>query len=554
MLITRLIAMILSALNGIMISLMAYRFFHAYQLGGYRLGRLFAWYRNTNNKYMARLAIISFFSTGALIVTNVLFRAYAEGFFAYIGMVFHFLIGTLFAVYELKLPKKKPLVFTQRLTRLYIAFLILVTVTTYFMFVGSYELMIQNFGVDNGGIYMTLRYITVSVTPVAIPLFFTVIALIMRPFESLNNGKYMRRATDALARRKDVIKIGITGSYGKTSVKFILEKMLAQKYETLATPASYNTPMGIAKCASKLKPEHEVFIAEMGARNVGDIRTLVNMVRPQYVMLTGIAGQHLETFHTIENVIKTKSEILDGLPEDGMAVFNGDNELVRAIYEKCEASKIITATDGEEGVFAYADEITSGRNGSRFTLTVDGHSIRCATRLLGRHHISNIVLSAALAYKLGVDLGDIAQAVAELKPVPHRLELNVHSNGITVIDDSFNSNVEGTKAALDVLAMFHGRKAIVTPGMIELGITEREQNYEFGKRIASVCDVAVLIGKVRSEPIHMGLKDAGFDEKNIHVFASLHDARANFKNIFASGDTVLLENDLPDDYSEIDDK
>lgn len=554
MLITRLIAITLSVLNGIMISLMAYRFFHAYQLGNYRLGRLFAWYKNTNNKYMSRLAMITFFSAGGLIVTNVLFRAYAEGFFAYVGMLFHFLIGMLFSVYELKTPKKKPLVFTKRLTRLYIGFLILVTVSTYFMFEGSYKLLVMNGGAQSGGIYMTLRYVSVSITPLAIPLFFAITALVLRPYETLNNGKYLRRASDALARRHDVIKIGITGSYGKTSVKFILEKMLSQKYETLASPASYNTPLGIAKCAQKLKPEHEVFIAEMGARNVGDVRALVNMVHPKYVVITGIAGQHLETFHTLENVIKTKSEILEGLPDDGLAVFNGDNEHVAKIYDECGANKILTGVGDGERRFAYADEITSGRNGSRFTLHVDGQSVRCATRLLGRHHISNIVVSAGLASKLGVDLSDIAQAIAELKPVPHRLELGVHSNGITVIDDSFNSNVEGTKAALDVLSMFHGRKAIVTPGMVELGVREREENFEFGKRIADVCDVVVLIGKVRSEPIHEGLKEAGFDESNVHVFASLYDARSAFPTLFKAGDVVLLENDLPDDYNEIDDK
>ena len=552
--ITRAIAITLSVLNGILISLMAYRFFHAYQLGNYRLVRLFSWYRNTNNKYMARLAIISFFSAGGLIVTNVLFRAYSEGFFAYLGMVFHFLIGTLFAVYELKLPKKKPLVFTQRLTRLYIGFLILVTVATYFGFEGSYQLLIANGGVEKGGIFMTLRYVIVAATPIAIPLFFSVTAIVLRPLELLNNRKYMRRAERVLASRPDVIKIGITGSYAKTSVKFILKKMLSQKYETLASPASYNTPMGIAKCAGRLRDEHEVFIAEMGARVQGDIRTLVTMVRPQYVMMTGIAGQHLESFHTIENVIKTKSEILEGLPDDGLAVFNGDNEYVAEIYQDCQSNKIITSAQNRADCYAYASDVTSGRNGSRFTLTVDGNSIRCATRLLGRHHISNIVLCAALAYKLGVELPDIALAIAELKPVSHRLELNVHSNGITVIDDSFNSNVEGTKAALDVLSMFHGRKVIVTPGMVELGLKEREENYEFGKRIADVCDVAILIGKVRSEPIREGLVSAGFDERSIYVFSSLLEAKTAFKSILTVGDTVLLENDLPDDYSEVDDK
>lgn len=545
--ITRLIAMILSMLNGIMLSGMAYKFFHTYQLNNYRLERMFSWFKNTNSKYMARLAIITFFATGGLVVTNILFRAYLDGLLVYLGMVFYFVIGSFFVVHELRLPKKKPIVFTQRMLRLYVAFLILTTVSTYFLFVGTYEL-----GRQYGDVALSLRYAPISLTPVGIPLFFTAVALVLKPFEGLNNRRYIARATAELKERSDLIKIGITGSYAKTSVKFILEKMLSQRYETLATPASYNTPLGIAKCTKNLKPAHQVFIAEMGARSMGDVHALASMVRPRYMVITGIAGQHLETFHTMENIVKAKSEIFDFVDGDSLAVFNGDNPYVKKMHDSYGGDKMITTTERSEGSYAYAENIRCGRNGSRFTLHIGSESAECATRLLGRHHISNVVLCAGLAHKLGVDIADIAQAIAELKPVAHRLELIHNRNGITVIDDSFNANVEGTKAALEVLSMFEGRKVVITPGLVELGENEREENRAFGERMASCCDLAVLIGKVRTEPILKGLLGAGFEEGNIMVFNSLSEAKRSFKEFLRQGDTVLIENDLPDHYSEID--
>ena len=215
--------------------------------------------------------------------------------------------------------------------------------------------------------------------------------------------------------------------------------------------------------------------------------------------------------------------------------------------KKCE--KVLAGIDGEN-LFAKAKDINCGKGGSTFVLSIDGKDVECSTVLLGRHNISNIVVAAALAYRLGVAVEDIADAISELKPVLHRLELIENTNNITVIDDTFNASVEGTQAALETLNMFDGRKIIITPGLVELGVREKQINKDFGARIAKVADKVYLIGQIRSAPIKDGLSESGFDENMIEVYNSLKDVKSILKKELKAGDVVLWENDLPDDYNE----
>lgn len=384
-------------------------------------------------------------------------------------------------------------------------------------------------------------------------LFFSEISLslaifVLRPIETAIKQRYIKKAKKVLDSRKDLIKIGITGSYGKTSVKNILTHMLRCKYNVLATPESYNTPMGICKSVKMLDDEHEVFVAEMGARHVGDIKELCDMVHPRYAILTGINHQHIETFICIENTIKTKMELIDSLPSNGFAVINGDSELCSA------ASDLIRVEFQAAGIKPKndlkAENITVNEQGSRFDLVGNNIRINCQTRLLGRHNVSNITLAACLALKLGVSVKEIAEAISSLTAVKHRLEL-MDAGGLLIIDDTFNANETGVKSALEVLSLFESRrKIIVTPGLVEQGNHAYTANFEVGKNIAEVCDLAIVIGKHRSRPIVDGLLSQNFPSANIIVKNSLEEAKSEFGKILRAGDIVLLENDLPDNYNE----
>ena len=386
--------------------------------------------------------------------------------------------------------------------------------------------------------------------PLALPLWVALMGLCAWPAEKLVSEMYFRDAQKKLAARPDLIKIGITGSYGKTSVKFILGTLLSEKYQTLVTPSSFNTPMGVTRVIrEKLMPAHQVFVAEMGARHVGDIKELCRLVHPRHGVLTSVGPQHLDTFHTIERIKSTKYELMDAVPADGCCFFPDDGAICRELYDKTTKEKRLCSLRSASDADVWAGDISVSPSGSRFTLHTATDSIECETRLLGEHNIQNILLAATVCLHLGLSLKQIAHGIARLEPVEHRLQL-IPSQGVTVIDDAFNSNPNGAKAALRVIKGFEGRRIIITPGMVELGEGEEQFNRDFGKQMATSVDVAILVGQRHTQPIADGLREAGFPNDQIHIVSSLDEAAALLRQIGQPGDVALFENDLPDNYSE----
>lgn len=371
--------------------------------------------------------------------------------------------------------------------------------------------------------------------------------VLIAPVEKGINRHFFNDAKAILAGRSDLIKIGITGSYGKTSTKFILAQILGEKYNVLASPASFNTPMGLTRVIrEQLKAEHQVFIAEMGARHVGDIRELTELVAPDYGLITSVGKQHLETFFTLENIVNTKYELIEAIRPDGHAFFANDGGLVRAMYDRCNVPKTLSGFD--EGCQVYASDITVGAQGSTFTLHTPQGEIQVSTKLLGRHNIGNILLCCAAALHLGVTLEQIRTALTKLEPVEHRLQIIPGARGVTIIDDAFNSNPVGAKAALDVLAAFPGKRMVITPGMVELGEEEAALNRQFGQQMAQSADYVILMGQKRTQPIAQGLSEGGFDPAHLRYAETMDEAVGHIASLLGPGDAVLFENDLPDQY------
>ena len=308
--------------------------------------------------------------------------------------------------------------------------------------------------------------------------------------------------------------------------------------------------MGLSRVINEqLRPEHELFIAEMGARHVGDIKELCELVRPKYGLLTSVGPQHLETFGSIENIAGTKNELIEALPEDGVAFFSSDGGYVDRLFTRCRKEKYRTGFEGERKLYMTVKDVRVDAEGSRFTLECeDGSRINCRTKLLGRHNIQNIALCAAVARRLGLEWDEIARGIRIIQPVEHRLQLI--PGPITVIDDAFNANPSGAAEALKVLSGFKGQRIIITPGMVEQGEQEDELNYAFGTQMPGCVDIVILVGPKHTRHIYEGLLSAGFDEKNIHVVQNLDEATVLLRQLGQNGDTVLFENDLPDNYNE----
>lgn len=372
------------------------------------------------------------------------------------------------------------------------------------------------------------------------------------PTERWVKEHYVSSARRKLKKKEyqNLIRIGITGSYGKTSTKYILKTILSEKYNVLATPESYNTTMGNVRIIrEQLKPEHEVFISEMGARYPHDIAEICEFVRPQIGLITSIGPQHLETFKTIDKIVSTKAELIRSLDDNGVVVLPRDNEYCQKLYGQ-EKRKKYCYTMRSKNADVYAKEITLNENGSNFIAVTKIGEINCTTKLLGEHNIENVLGAITIAVHLGLTKEQIEAGVAKIEPVPHRLQILNNNNGTIVIDDAFNSNPVGAKMALDVLKSFKGRKIIITPGMVELGESEEKENQKFGRHMADCTDIAILVGAKRSEPIVKGLREGKFDEMNIHVVANLEEATAKLAEISQVGDVILFENDLPDNYNE----
>lgn len=442
-------------------------------------------------------------------------------------------------------PVKKPLVFTQRATRLYraniliSAILVVLPMLAYVFFPSLITVVI----------IPLVAFIVYRNQPDTMLIANTLMVPVER---SINQGFY-DSAQNKIKAREDLKVVGITGSFGKTSTKFIIGTILQEKYNVLNTPESYNTPMGLSKVINNdLNNDHEVFVAEMGAREIGEIKEVAELCQPNIGVITSIGPVHIETFKNIDNIMKTKYELIEELPADGVAVFNYDNEHLKKLADKTFKEKLLYGLEDIENLDIYADDIVVSELGSTFTLRdKKGNSVSCTTKLLGKHNIYNILAGACVAISLGMSFEEISRGIGKIEPIPHRLNIIDSGTGVIVIDDAFNSNPIGTKAALDVISQFkEGRKIIVTPGMVELGAMEEEANREFGVNIGKVCDYAILVGEKRTKPIYEGLMEANFNPANIFIVNNLDEASQELGKITRPKDVVLFENDLPDNYNE----
>ena len=396
-----------------------------------------------------------------------------------------------------------------------------------------------------------ISWLVTSLWPILLPLVIALAGLLAWPIEKLISECYFRDARRKLLSDPDLMRIGITGSYGKTSVKHILYTLLNEKYPTFKTPKSFNTPMGVTRAIREgLQPGHRIFLGEMGARHVGDIKEMCRLVRPTVGLITSVGPQHLETFKTIERIASTKYELIEALPQDGHAYFSDDGQIVRNLYQKTKKPKTLCGADATICDCFY-ENIVGNLDGIHFTLQLqDGERIDCRTVLLGTHNIQNIVLAAAVAHDLGLTAKQIQRGIAKLQPVENRLQLMKNSGGFTVINDAFNSNPVSSKAALETLRAFPKRRIIITPGMVELGKEEESYNREFGRQIADSVDIAIIIGKKRAIPILEGLKEKGFPEDCTYQVDTLDESSQLLQKIVRATDTVMYENDLPDHYQE----
>ena len=536
------ILVVLSLIAGFLIYFISTKkYIHIVQLEGYKNKQFIHWLGK--NLFTSVLEPIGIFLV--MLILFFLGSSFFDQklFVSVLALIVFIIISRIYLYPFIKKKFKKPLVFTHRLIRLLIVNILVIGLET---------LILPNV-VEAKISSMDKFVLWFSFAMVLVPLNMILSNLIISPVEKAIHRYYINSAVKKISSIKNLIRIGITGSFGKTSTKFILSAILAEKYDVLVSPDSYNTTMGTTKVIREmLSNEHQVFISEMGARNIGDIAEICKIVRPNIGIITSIGKQHLETFKGIGNVIKTKYELMQGLNQGGVGFFPSDNKYCYELYKTTKINKILYGMEEHlDEVELTVKDLALSDKGSTFLLTSkDGESVKCTTKLLGKHNVLNILGCAAIARHLGLSMEEIASGISKVEPIPHRLQILPTHNGTVVIDDAFNSNPVGANMALEVLSQFHGRKIIITPGMVELGEEEYSLNKDFGRNMAHIVDIAILVGKKRTQAIQEGLKVEGFNPDNLIVVNSLDEGTAKLATIIRSSDVILFENDLPDNYDE----
>lgn len=439
--------------------------------------------------------------------------------------------------------EKKPLAFTARMTRLAATTGVVAAVP---LVVGAFFGWTAND--PSGFLWYLLGFFVVDL---GAPLWVMLGAALMQPVEHNIQEGFKRDARRRLQERPELSVIGITGSYGKTSTKFIVAELLRQRYNVYATPSSYNTPMGLCLAVNEhVKPEHQVLVLEYGIRYPGDMDELCAIAQPDISVVTTIGVAHLETMGSMDAIADEKGKLVEETVPDGPAILNADDERVDAMAERAQGPVWRISTEGHPDADIVAEDIQYDTSGTSFTVRDDtGAEARFQTTLLGVHNVTNVLLAVAVGRSMGLRLRQMAHAAERIEPIEHRLQLRDRGE-ITIIDDAFNSNPVGARNAVDILGQMNGgRRIIVTPGMVELGDQQWEENKTLGTHIARHdIDLAVLIGEQQTAPIREGLTEAEFPNERVKVFPSLFDAQDFLNRYLRSGDVVLYENDLPDQY------
>ncbi|MBR5451743.1 MAG: UDP-N-acetylmuramoyl-tripeptide--D-alanyl-D-alanine ligase [Clostridia bacterium] len=493
-----------------------------YQQSSYYFSRYFGWLK-TALSVRSLISALLFAASVLAVVFDIYWILIA------VAVLSLFRIKTAFADNKKAIKK---LVFTARIKRLFVTYsLVTAGVILLAVFVGRYF------------VYLSL------VLSFANPIALVISGCINIPIEKIGAQYYINDAKKILKSHKNLKVIGVTGSYGKTSSKFILARILSEKFNVVATPESFNTPMGVVRTVrERLTPPTEIFIAEMGAKKKGDIKEVCKIANPDTALVTTVGPQHLDTFGNIETVLSTKLELADWVSKKGGRIYlNADNEY---LSPKIKEYQNCFSFGENENADCRAENITYTSKGLTFDIVKGDISFTVSTSLLGRHNAQNIASAAAIALDLGESPKDIAYAISTLRAPEHRLELKHYLNGSLLIDDAYNSNPSGCLSAVEVLSKFEGMtKIIVTPGLVELGDKEYEYNKALGAAAAKVCDKIILVGKKRSVPLKDGALEQGYDEEKLTVVDRFKDAAAMLATLCDNNTVVLFENDLPDNYA-----
>lgn len=390
-----------------------------------------------------------------------------------------------------------------------------------------------------------------------IPFLLMVANQALQPYENQIQKKFWNEGHAKLAELNPTV-IGITGSFGKTSVKHILGHILKTQAPTLITPGSVNTPMGVTRIIrEQLEENHKYFVVEMGAYGPGSIDRLCRLTPPNMGIITAIGQAHYERFKSIEAVANAKFELaLAAFKKGGKVIVNDqvlEIDYPKMLLARHKADFIVCGPTSEvNDVWIERNEQTA--QGLEITLRKYGTTYQLQVPLYGLHHGLNAALAFSAAVTLGIPPEHVMTALRSVPQITHRLEVKRQADGTILVDDAFNSNPKGFRAALELLPVLAketgGRKILITPGMVELGEAHEAEHEAIGKLAGEICDIAIIVRAERIPSFVSGFERTG-PLKQLVRAGSFHEASQWLEQNRKKGDVVLIENDLPDLYERV---
>lgn len=377
-----------------------------------------------------------------------------------------------------------------------------------------------------------------AICALVVPAIIDGAAAVASPFEAHAAGRFVAQAAKRLGTVGPTV-VAITGSYGKTSTKNHVAALIGTDRSVVPSPRSFNNRAGLARAINEhLAPGTDVFIAEMGTYGPGEIAEMVSWCPPRISIITAIGPVHLERFGTLEQTTRAKAEIVQGAET---VILNVDNRYLAELATTLDDATVVRAGSTTQDASVRITEAES-----TWTVNVDGVDVATLTAPPGIQS-TNAACALAGALALGIDLSAAVSRLSGLRPAENRLDVAVAPSGLSIVDDTFNSNPAGARAALGLLASLpvEGQRVVVTPGMIELGTTQAAENEAFAKDAADIADLLVIVGRTNERALRAGAATAGLAVRHA---ANRETAVAWIRSAMGARDAVLYENDLPDHY------
>ena len=393
-------------------------------------------------------------------------------------------------------------------------------------------------------------FLVLLIFEIIFPLFLSFCVLIFQVPTYFAKRIIFRKARKKREGMKDLIVIGITGSYGKTSTKEFLAKIIGEKYNILKTEGNNNTEIGVAQTIlKKLNKKHQVFICEMAAYKKGEIKTICDIAKPQIGILTGISNQHISLFGSLNNIINAKYELIASLPSDGLAIFNGVNKECLKLYQRTSIKKHIYSFS-ENGSDLFASNINEGDSFLEFDMKAKSKNVKVKLNITGKQYIENFLGATLCALSLKMTLLQIKKEALKIEPESTIMKKIKSKNGVFVIDDSYSQNPDGVYAAINCLKNYSKKKIVIMPCLIELGKSAPSIHKNIGKKIGEVCDLAIITTPYFFRELKLGAKEVGMNEGKILFLKTSTEILKNLEGYFEKENVILLEGRIPEELKK----